>query len=130
MSMKVKHFQDSEYGWDAIWIDHEEIQLGTEVIYRKIKPSNFGQYLFISTDRKLSLSDLDSDKMDFMPGFEIKWHYSGLENIVPEHRFYDMSLDKSVYYDEESWILRKRLGYFIRYLILVQILNQNIILYC
>ena len=83
--------------WMSGYIDYLEADLTT--VYKNVTPPGYGYY-FIALSRHVSSEDVETQKLDLMPGFRFSWWYTGAE-VTSDNRFKDDD-DYSDYYSDND----------------------------
>ena len=75
-------------GKDRFYFDSDKITADEGQVYRNFSPPGF--YHHMQLHRKVSNEDVNSNKLEKMPGLRLRWYYTGME-VQPEPYFSEIN---------------------------------------
>ena len=60
-------------------------------VYKNFTPPGIGGYMYLT--QNVSSEDVETQRLDLMPGFRFSWWYSGAE-VTPDNKYKDEELNK------------------------------------
>ena len=80
--------RDLSKGKDRFYFDSDKITADEGQVYRNFSPPGF--YHHMQLHRKVSNEDVNSNKLEKMPGLRLRWYYTGME-VQPEPYFSEIN---------------------------------------
>ncbi len=74
---------------DKVRIDHTDLYSGLTTVYKNFTPPVVNEYGYreMALSRDVSSEDVETQRLDLMPGFKLSWWFSGAE-VTPENKYY------------------------------------------